>query len=78
MIGQKGSQYPAIGFSVIGGPHVLYYPPPSIGLGDWRLWVHWLLQFDWIWYRRRAAGRTSDRCRGERPVYHLRTDHRTA
>ena len=33
LIGQDGSQYPAIGFSVISGPHVLYNPPPSIGLG---------------------------------------------
>jgi hypothetical protein len=33
LIGQDGSQYPAVGLSVISGPHVLYNPPPSIGLG---------------------------------------------
>jgi hypothetical protein len=33
LIGQDGSQYPAVGFSVISGPHVLYNPPPSISLG---------------------------------------------
>jgi hypothetical protein len=33
LIGQDGSRYPAVGFSVISGPHVLYNPPPSIGLG---------------------------------------------
>jgi hypothetical protein len=33
LIGPDGSRYPAIGFSVLSGPHVLYNPPPSIGLG---------------------------------------------
>jgi hypothetical protein len=33
LIGQDGSRYPAVGFSVISEPHVLYNPPPSIGLG---------------------------------------------
>src|SRR5690242_3890391 len=33
LIGPDGSRYPAIGFSVISEPHVLYNPPPSIGLG---------------------------------------------
>jgi hypothetical protein len=33
LIGPDGSRYPAVGFSVISGPHVLYNPPPSIGLG---------------------------------------------
>ena len=26
-------RYPTVGLSVISGPHVLYNPPPSIGLG---------------------------------------------
>jgi hypothetical protein len=33
LVGQDGSRYPAVGFSVISGPHVLYNPPPTIGLG---------------------------------------------
>jgi hypothetical protein len=33
LVDQDGRQYPAVGFSVISGPHVLYNPPPSIGFG---------------------------------------------
>ena len=33
LIGPDGSRYPAVGFSVISEPHVLYNPPPSIGFG---------------------------------------------
>ncbi len=33
LVGPDGSRYPAVGFSVLSGPHVLYNPPPSIGLG---------------------------------------------
>jgi hypothetical protein len=33
LVDQDGRQIPAVGFSVISGPHVLYNPPPSIGLG---------------------------------------------
>ena len=31
LIGPDGRRYPALGFSVISEPHVLYNPPPSIG-----------------------------------------------
>ena len=30
---QDGRRFPAVGFSVISAPHVLYNPPPSIGFG---------------------------------------------
>jgi len=33
LVGPDGNRYPAVGFSVISGPHVLYNPPPSIGIG---------------------------------------------
>jgi hypothetical protein len=33
LIGPDGGRYPAVGASVISGPHVLYNPPPSIGFG---------------------------------------------
>jgi hypothetical protein len=33
LIGPDGSRHPAAAMSVISGPHVLYNPPPSIGLG---------------------------------------------
>ncbi len=33
LVAPDGSRYPAAGFSVISGPHVLYNPPPSISLG---------------------------------------------
>jgi hypothetical protein len=33
LVGLDGSRYPAVGFSVISAPHVLYNPPPSIGFG---------------------------------------------
>jgi hypothetical protein len=33
LVGPDGMRYPAAGFSVISGPHVLYNPPPSIGFG---------------------------------------------
>jgi hypothetical protein len=33
LVDQDGNRYPAVGFSVINGPHVLYNPPPSVGLG---------------------------------------------
>jgi len=33
LVDQDGRRFPAVGFSVISGPHVLYNPPPSIGFG---------------------------------------------
>jgi hypothetical protein len=33
LIGPDGSRYAPAGLSVISGPHVLYNPPPSIGIG---------------------------------------------
>ena len=33
LVDPDGKRYPAVGFSVISGPHVLYNPPPSIGFG---------------------------------------------
>jgi hypothetical protein len=33
LVGPDGRRYPAVGLSVISGPHVLYNPPPSIGFG---------------------------------------------
>jgi hypothetical protein len=32
-VDQDGRRFPAVGFSVISAPHVLYNPPPSIGFG---------------------------------------------
>ena len=32
LIAPNGSQYPAAGVVLVSGPHVLYNPPPSIGL----------------------------------------------
>ena len=33
LVAGNGARYPASGFSLISGPHVLYNPPPSISLG---------------------------------------------
>jgi hypothetical protein len=33
LISPEGVRYPAPGVSLVSGPHVLYNPPPSIGLG---------------------------------------------
>jgi hypothetical protein len=33
LISGEGTRYPAAGVSLLSGPHVLYDPPPSIGLG---------------------------------------------
>jgi hypothetical protein len=33
LVDPAGKRYPAEGFAVVSGPHVLYNPPPSIGLG---------------------------------------------
>ena len=33
LISSDGTRYPASGITLISGPHVLYSPPPSIGLG---------------------------------------------
>jgi hypothetical protein len=33
LVGNDGTRYPASGIALLSGPHVLYNPPPSIGLG---------------------------------------------
>ena len=33
LVSGEGARYPAAGVSLLSGPHVLYNPPPSIGLG---------------------------------------------
>lgn len=33
LVAQDGARYPAASYSLISAPHVLYNPPPSIGLG---------------------------------------------
>jgi hypothetical protein len=33
LVAPDGSRYPASGFSVVSQPHVLYNPPPSLGIG---------------------------------------------
>lgn len=33
LVSVEGARYPAAGVSLLSGPHVLYNPPPSIGLG---------------------------------------------
>jgi hypothetical protein len=33
LVANDGTRYPAAGISLVSGPHVLYNPPPSIGLG---------------------------------------------
>ena len=33
LVSNDGKRYPASGIALISGPHVLYNPPPSIGLG---------------------------------------------
>jgi hypothetical protein len=33
LVAPDGTHYPAAGISLLSGPHVLYNPPPSIGLG---------------------------------------------
>lgn len=33
LIALDGGRYPASGVSIISGPHILYNPPPSIGIG---------------------------------------------
>src|ERR1700760_4804411 len=32
LVANDGTRYPAAGISLVSGPHVLYNPPPSIGL----------------------------------------------
>jgi hypothetical protein len=78
LIGQDGSQYPAVGFSVISGPHVLYNPPPSISLGIGGFGFTGCCSSIGSGYRSRAAGRTSNCRRGERSIFDLGTDHCTS
>jgi hypothetical protein len=33
LVADDGARYPASGIALVSGPHVLYNPPPSIGLG---------------------------------------------
>src|ERR1700760_1489442 len=33
LVANDGTRYPAAGLSLVSGPHVLYNPPPSIGVG---------------------------------------------
>jgi hypothetical protein len=33
LVSNDGKRYPASGIALVSGPHVLYNPPPSIGLG---------------------------------------------
>jgi hypothetical protein len=33
LVANDGARYPASGIALVSGPHVLYNPPPSIGLG---------------------------------------------
>jgi hypothetical protein len=33
LVAEDGARYPASGIALVSGPHVLYNPPPSIGLG---------------------------------------------
>ena len=33
LVSGEGARYPASGVSLLSGPHVLYNPPPSVGLG---------------------------------------------
>ncbi len=33
LVANDGTRYPAPGISLVSGPHVLYNPPPSVGLG---------------------------------------------
>jgi hypothetical protein len=33
LVGDDATHYPAAGITLVSGPHVLYNPPPSIGLG---------------------------------------------
>jgi hypothetical protein len=33
LVANDGTRYPASGIALVSGPHVLYNPPPSIGLG---------------------------------------------
>ena len=33
LVSGEGTRYPASGVSLLSGPHVLYNPPPSVGLG---------------------------------------------
>ena len=33
LVANDGTRYPASGIALVSGPHVLYNPPPSVGLG---------------------------------------------
>jgi hypothetical protein len=33
LVANDGARYPAAGITLVSGPHVLYNPPPSIGIG---------------------------------------------
>ena len=33
LVANDGTRYPASGMALVSGPHVLYNPPPSVGLG---------------------------------------------
>ena len=33
LVANDGARYPAAGITLVSGPHVLYNPPPQIGLG---------------------------------------------
>ena len=34
LVANDGARYPAAGITLVSGPHVLYNPPPSIGIGS--------------------------------------------
>ena len=76
LVADDGARYPASGIALVSGPHVLYNPPPSIGLGNRWLWHFRLLQRVWFGSRR-GTSRWPAHARGDqRPVCGVGPDPR--
>jgi hypothetical protein len=76
LVADDGARYPASGIALVSGPHVLYNPPPSIGLGIRRVWHFRLLQRVWFGSWRGTSGWPAHARRDQRPVCGVGPDPR--
>ena len=74
LVANDGTRYPASGIALVSGPHVLYNPPPSIGLGIGGVWLLRVLQRLRFGNRGRRSSRTAHACGGERPIRRFSSD----
>ena len=74
LVASDGTRYPAAGIALLSGPHVLYNPPPSIGLGIGGFGFSGCCSALWLGAGRRGSRRTADAGRNKRPVCRLGLD----